>query len=100
MGKFNLKTYSDSIVSFLAGNMQNKSAVKNKTYTNYLQNKTIYFNIFNCFIPDPSPEKRDQECSADQESKIWGNYYREDKYGKNSSNFFKRPFTFYSQIQG
>lgn len=28
MGKFNLKTYSDSIVSFLAGNMQNKSAAE------------------------------------------------------------------------
>lgn len=85
MGKFNLKTYSDGIVSFLAGNMQNKSAVKNKTYTNYLQTITIYFNIFNCFIPDPSPEKRDQECRANQESKIWGNYCREDESGKNKS---------------
>lgn len=28
MGKFNLKTHSDSIVSFLAGNMQNKSAAE------------------------------------------------------------------------
>ena len=64
--------------------MQNKSAVQNKNKYKLFTNHNNLFYLLNCFIPDPTPEKRDQEHNADhkREIKIWGNYYREDESGK------------------
>lgn len=66
MGKFNLKTHSDSIVSFLTGNMQNKSAAE------IVQDAAGNLHPFGLHDEDPqqeqgipAPRGRDRGCGTE-----------------------------------
>lgn len=62
MGKFNLKTHSDCIISLFTWNVQNKSAARKERRVRLAKsinlNRSNDKNAFNSVIPDPSEQQQ------------------------------------------